>query len=372
MNRVKYISHKLENNVDDIKALALYFDHIDVVEQNNLHILAPVEPKPNSKGKVKVEVIETRDYTKDLFWKHLHELEQESIISYSKHIENPPDSPKGLHSISNNTVLNNLIITHQDVIGKSKELSRKIEKDGRTIIDLEIEYNKEAIEVTKGFFSKEKDASSLMIYYGRLFSSFLDNIEKGENIITTSKFVNNLYHLAKQNNAFNDVSKEFKRELNVSPSIAYEAIKLNVPNIGSHPTSEILEFRLKSKDELEGFRRTLENLTVGLLDKYDEAYINENAQKLVELKVQPLLKDIESKLKESKFKAFQQIVKEAKNPSSYSPLLLSLSDNVSSTMALMVSLGLISLNVGLEYYKNTKGVSKDGIYYLMKLNKYYA
>jgi hypothetical protein len=41
-------------------------------------------------------------------------------------------------------------------------------------------------------------------------------------------------------------------------------------------------------------------------------------------------------------------------------------------MALMISLGIVSLNVGLEYYKNLKDVKKDGVHYLLKLNKYYG
>lgn len=371
METIKYISHKLEDNIEDIKALSLYFDQIDIVEQNHIHIVAPFDAKPNAKGLIKAEVIETRDYTSDAFIAHLKEFENENVIKYSKHIVNPPKSPKGMISISDNVIINNLVIT-QNLIGVSKEIERQTDSEGKTSVKLEFELTKESQQVADLLFPDAKGNNKLIIYYSRLISSFLSSIEKGDNTITTSKFLNEIYYLALKNNAFGEVSKELKRELNVSPYIALEAIKLNVPNIGRHPISEILEFRLKSNDELMGFKKTLETLTLDLFDKCDETYISKNAQKLVELKVQPKLDDIKAKLKDSKFKGFQQTVSELKDPKSYSPLLLTLTDNVTNTMALMISLGFVSLNVGLEYYKNLKDVKKDGVHYLLKLNKYYG
>lgn len=370
MKKIKYVSHKLEENVEDIKALALYFDHIDIVEQNNIHIVTDVDAKPNAKGFVKAQVVETRDYTSDLFIEHLKDFEKENVISYSKHIVNPPKAPAGLHSMSENTIINNLILT-ENLIGKSEELGRFVDEKGQTIINMGFELNKESLFASK-LFPNTENINKLLFYYSRLLRSYFDNINKGEDIITTSKFLNELYFLALKNNAFGDVSKEMKKQINVAPSIAYQAIKLNVPNLGSHPISEILEFRLKSNDELLEFKKTLETLTIDLFDKYDENFISQNAQKLVELKVQPKLEDLKTKLSESKFKGFQQTVQELKDPKSYSPLLLTLTENVSSTMAILVSLGLVSFNVALEYYNNTKNLKKDGIQYLLKLQKYYG
>ena len=272
METIKYISHKLEDNIEDIKALSLYFDQIDIVEQNNIHIVAPFDAKPNAKGLIKAKVIETRDYTSDSFIEHLKEFENENIIKYSKHIVNPPKSPKGMISVSDNSIINNLVIT-QNLFGITREIERKTDSEGRTSVKLEFELNKETQQIANQLFPDATGNNKLIIYYSRLINSFISSVEKGDNTITTSKFLNELYYLALKNNAFGEVSKELKRELNVSPYIALEAIKLNVPNIGRHPISEILEFRLKSNDELLDFKKTLETLTLELFDKYDETYI---------------------------------------------------------------------------------------------------
>jgi hypothetical protein len=371
MKRVKYISHKSESDINDIKALALYFDHIDIVEQNNIHFVAEPDAKVSADGFIKTSVIETRDYTSDNFILHLKNFEEQKVISYSKHIVNPAPSPPGMLSMSENTIINNLIIT-ENLLGESKEFGRKLDKNGNTIIEMGFALNTESIKISRELFPNSKGVERLLIYYSRLLRSYFDNIEKGESTITTSRFLNNLHAFAIKNEAFGKASIEIKKELNVSPYIAFEAIKLNVPNLGIHPTDEILEFRLKSNDELTEFRKALETLTIDIFDKYDDLYISKNAQKLVDLKVQPKLDEIKNKLKESKFKGFQQTVQEIKDPKSYSPLLLTLSENISNTMALMVSLGLISINVALEYYRSNKEYKKDGVQYLLKLNKYFG
>lgn len=371
MNTVDYISHKLLDNIEEVKMLSLYFDEINIVEQNNIHIVTPFNSKPNKKGYIKAEVIETRDYTDDLFIEHLRTFESEKIIKYTKHIINPPESPSGMYSLSNHTIINNLII-NGGLIGESKVLDEKKQDNGSTIFTIEYELNKESEYISKNFFPNSKTTNELMIYYGRLASSFFDKINEGKNVITTSKLLNKLYSIAIQNGIIEEVGKKLKDEINVSPFIAYEAIKLNVPNIGNHPIDEILEFRYKSNDELCEFRKTLENLTVDILGKYDSSYIQKNANRLIELKIQPQLENIKDKLKDSKYRGFRQLVEQIKDPKSYSPLLLTFSDNVSNTLALMISLGIISFNTALEYFQNNKEIRKDGIYYLLKLNKYFS
>lgn len=95
-------------------------------------------------------------------------------------------------------------------------------------------------------------------------------------------------------------------------------------------------------------------------------------KKIADLKIKPLIENITSSLDNSKFKVMQELIKEAKDPKSYSPLLLTFSDKVSSSMILLISAGLVGLNVGLEHYSRIKEAKKDGVYYLYKMQKYFT
>jgi len=211
-----------------------------------------------------------------------------------------------------------------------------------------------------------------MTYYARVFKTFVNYYEQGKNVVTSSKYINDLFKEISKTNRFKETQNAFKNEFNVTPSFALEAIKLGVPNLGKFPPEEILKFKESSKDELLEFQIKLESLTLDLLGKYDLSYINNNAQKIADIKIRPLIENINSSLVNSKFKVIQELVKEARDPRSYSPLLLSFSDNVSNTMILLISAGIVSLNVGLEHFSRIKEAKKDGIYYLYKMQKYFA
>ena len=133
-----------------------------------------------------------------------------------------------------------------------------------------------------------------------------------------------------------------------------------------------MRFKEKSKDELLEFQSKLENLTFDLLNQYDFNYINTNAQKIADMKIRPLINNISNSLETSKFKVMQELIKEAKDPKSYSPLLLTFSDKVSSSLILLISAGIVGLNVGLEHYSRIKEAKKDGVYYLYKMQKYFT
>lgn len=52
MKDVNYISHLLQDNVDDIKALTLSFDKINIIEQVNASLAVAPDAKPNKEGKI--------------------------------------------------------------------------------------------------------------------------------------------------------------------------------------------------------------------------------------------------------------------------------------------------------------------------------
>ena len=81
METIKYISHKLEDNIEDIKALSLYFDQIDIVEQNHIHIVAPFDAKPNAKGLITISSFNRyRDVAQGIY--RMRKINQTQSIDY--------------------------------------------------------------------------------------------------------------------------------------------------------------------------------------------------------------------------------------------------------------------------------------------------
>lgn len=373
MKTVNYISHMLEDNVEEIKALALYFDQISIIEQRHLHIVAPVDAKPDQNGYIKAETVSTNDFTDEKFLLHLKDFENEHLIKYQIDIDNGGWSPeKGVLPVSSDMQINDLVLLHTQLIGKKH--NEKVSKDrkGRTIISSDIELNSEAEILTKKLFKNSENINGLLTYYAKVFKTFVNYYEQGKDVLTSSKYINDLFREIIKTDRFKQTQYAFKNEFKVAPSLIFESIKLGLPNLGKFPTEEILRFKEISKNEVLEFQSILEKLTLDLITQYDYDYINANAQKIVDIKIKPLIENISKTLNNSSFRLIQDLIKEAKDPRSYSPLLLTLSNKISDTMILLISLGMIGLNTGLEHYSRIKEAKKDGIYYLYKMKKYFA
>ena len=370
MNKVSYISHITEESIDEIKALSLYFDEINIIEQFFKQKIGD-DSKRDKYGNPRVKFLSKKIFTHNHFKSHLKAFENNGLLCY-KDSPHPILSlkPKSLHQISSDQEINSLILNRLDLIGGRGNEKKKVHLDGTIVTTGNIDFNAEAKSVINSFFpnSKTKD-NDIILYYGAMFKTLIEFYEKGENIITTSKYLNTLFSEINKSDRFKEVQKIFKNELEVSPSFAFEAIKLGVPNLGILPPEEILKFKEKSRSELLEFQKTLESITLDLITNYDELYITNNAQKIANLKIKPLIENINKSMEMSDFKILQDLIREIKDPKSYSPLLLTFSNNISSTMAILVSLGLIGVKAGLEHYVNIKEIKKDGVYYLFKMNK---
>ena len=338
----------LEENAEDVKALALYFDQINIIEQRHVHILAPEKNakvvKENGKTYIESNVISTNDFTEETFLLHLKDFEKDNLIKYYMDADSGGNRPQpGVQSISSDMQINDLVLFHLELVGKKHSERQFTDEKGRVILSYDLELNNEATHLTEKLFNDTNNTNRLS-YYARVFKTFVNYYEEGKNVLTTSKYVNDLFKEINKTDRFNETQKAFKSEFNVTPSFALEAIKLGLPNLGKFPPEEILRFKENSKDELLEFQAKLELLTFDLLNQYDFNYINNNAQKIADLKIRPLIENISSSLGSSKFKIIQELIKEAKDPKSYSPLLLTFSDKISSSMILLISIGLVGLN----------------------------
>jgi hypothetical protein len=362
----------LEDNVDEIKSLSLYFDQINIIEQRHLHIVAPVNAKPDKQGKIKAEVVSTNDFTDNKFILHLKEFEREKIINYKIDIDGYNSPEKGLHSVSTDMQINDLVLWHTDLVGKKYNEKQTSDEKGRIFLTFDLELNKESEHLSKNLFKNDNSTDRLLSYYAKVFKTFVNYYEKGNNVLTSSKYINDIFQILCTTDRFKETQLRFKNEFKVNPSLVFEAIKLGVPDLGKFPPEEILKFKENSKSELQEFQVTLENMSFDLLNNYDQAYIYNNAQKIADIKIKPLINNISRTLESSKSSFVRELIKEAKDPKSYAPLLLTFSDKISQSMILLISTGLIGLNAGLEHYSKIKEAKNDGVYYLYKMKKYFA
>ncbi|PPK93933.1 hypothetical protein LY01_02155 [Nonlabens xylanidelens] len=417
-NKVKYISHKFNEDYNDVKALALYFDRIDIVEQPYIHSVedenSQIIEKIDSLGKKKFykqnSIIKSGDFLSDEFKTHLKPLEDENLIEYSidfgeliniptkyyKVNRKPfvpvqkskliygddkkilPKNPNEQVYFINNDALNTQInsLTSSNIFSSEISYLKKEILKQRAFHNLILNSPHLRRTATSNTFEDIKstykdDLFEVKEYLGKLIQSYIDANSLGHSTITTSNIMNEIIFNTSQDAHFLKVKNEFQNQFQVNPFLVHQAIKIGIPNLSNIPTHEILEFRNKSKDELKEFKLTLEEITLNLLSNYDSEFISLNAQKIVELKVKPLIENLSEKLGDTKLTVAKSLITEIRDPRSYSPLLLTLSNDISNTLIYLVSIGIISFNTAFEYYSNNKKNKKDGIYYLLKAKKYF-
>lgn len=374
MKTVNYISHLLENNIEDVKASILYFDKINIIEQAQLRP-GPTIPITDENGKVIMDAEIGFPFTNTLFKQHLKELENEGLIKYLYNVGGSPYKIQNPVVLGRNEEINLLIMKNLDAIGDFREISRTEQIGKAPLIQYNVDFNSEGQYLIDNLFNDVQEKHipiHLMIYLGKLLVNFIKQYENGKDILSSSPYLNSMLHRLEQTEDFKKTREAFRSEFQVVPNFAFESIRINLPNLGKFPTQEILNFREKSKDELLAFQAKMEEITFDFLKNYEYSEIIKYAQKIVDLKVSPLVKDIGNSLNRSNSKLMLDLINEAKDLKSYSPMLLTLSSNISSTFALLVSAGLISLKTGLEKYNANKEAKKDGIYYLYKAQQHFS
>lgn len=416
MDSVKYISHKFADDVNHIKTLALYFDHIDIIGQSYMHVLddsdAPVQEQVDETGKRRYfkahPVLTTSDFTTKEFEVNLKPLQNEGLITYtvdygesifvpskfrdSKALPTmpmkrsgpieftpPKNEEAGIYYV-NNEIINDIIKNNQKLLEEANEeikyLKDRLAKQQDYVRFALNKHNVKRLAMSDSLETIMKNRRPPLFdvfrYIGKLTTSFIDNFQAGHNTITTSKYLHEILKLSGQQVEFKAVQEKIRNEFNINPYFVFEAIKLAVPDLSKFPTEEVLEFRNRSVDELAAFKTKISELTLDLLNNYEWEFIFRNAQSMAEAKISPLIKDISFKLSDTKSSVLKSIIQEVRDPKSYSPLLLTLSNSVSNTLAMLVSLGFISLNTALEYYSQRRKITQDGIYYLFKAKKYFG
>ncbi len=146
--------------------------------------------------------------------------------------------------------------------------------------------------------------------------------------------------------------------------LAFNAFELFLPNYSNLPIDDILEIKHKASDELMELKNYINLLAKSIpMDGNVQLYI----QEVINTKISPAIRDFENKILNSKINTIQKIIRDVKNPLSYSPLLASIFTDVKPHIALAVSLGMIGSDLALELYKQYKDITNNPLYFSVKL-----
>lgn len=147
-----------------------------------------------------------------------------------------------------------------------------------------------------------------------------------------------------------------------------DALKLRLPNPDLLSFDDILELKLKLKDELALFYQTINSIEVKNKELFNADIKNSEYESIFFSEIQKPLNDLESKMKNLNSKTFRRFIDKMKNPKTYVPLIGTVVASLPMHYALLSSLGMTTGMTYLEYKENKRVITNNGLYFLLKLN----
>ena len=130
---------------------------------------------------------------------------------------------------------------------------------------------------------------------------------------------------------------------------------------------DILELKLKLKDELALFYQTINSIEVKNKQLFDADIKNNEYETIFFTEIQKPLSELEIKMKNLKSKTFRKFIDKMQNPKSYVPLIGTVVASMPIEYALLTSLGLTTGQSYLEFKEEKREISNNGLSFLLKL-----
>lgn len=155
---------------------------------------------------------------------------------------------------------------------------------------------------------------------------------------------------------YNKITSQYLNKHN--GNIAIEALSILLPNYKNLSFEDILDVRYHAKDQLLEMRAYIYELS-----KYNDFENFTDLQAYIKRKINKSIREFNTKITESKISFFQSVLHELKNPISYTPLLATFFGDISKQIALAVSMGLITADASLEYFKRRKKMKNEPLFF---------
>jgi len=360
MLTTNYISNCTLDQIDDLKIAALYFDGITTVE----HRLYNVERVSRDEGVVKDIV----HFVQNDFRAHTSFLASEGIIEYSDQAGSLKEALRKKMRIQSEKIISeaiNVLYLEENVVRNSK--GDKV-RAGFAFSDPEVAAIHKAFLWPIGI-GKTVELGLITQYYTTLLESMLASLLSNNTSLTASKLLNRLIKYSYEKDAIKSRRERIVQDAGVTSALAYEAIKIALPDVSMFSFEDILEIRYQLRNELERFRRDMEKMNDGLIAAQDALYVVSNAEKIVKKNIAPALEDLNKKIKRARTGILRKLFDEIRDPKSYTPLIGTLFEQVPVHIAALLSLGLISTATAWDYLREMREIKESGLYYLIGLQK---
>ncbi|WP_426330136.1 hypothetical protein [Pedobacter sp. R-06] len=348
MREIYYNSDITPKSANEIKLLALYYDKINIVND------AVYAPKFGKKGEtIEFEAVEDLQFIPKSFREDYKLLIDNGMLNITKRDEARADKYDEMFSRS----ISELVNAEDDYIYPLHPTD-----PGAKIITQEVY---EIMKHMLGFkWGDPVEVQYMWFYYAFKLKWFIKLLMEGQTCITSS---NNLNHLF---TTF--VSNTEKLELNAgekgySKSLAFDALKIGLPNPDVLSLEDILEMKLKLRDELGLFHQTVNSIEVKNKDLFGTNIKQAEYQALFFSEIQKPLLELETKMKNLKSKTFRQFVDKMKDYKTYVPLVGTVVASMPMQYAVLASLSMTVGQTYLEYKEEHRKISNNGLYFLLKL-----
>lgn len=225
---------------------------------------------------------------------------------------------------------------------------------------------KEAFNVLKNQINHERGTTLISpfiwTYYIMKLQSLVECIGEGNKCISSSNIINRaLSTFITESDNQNKYAKIVSHQ-----SLALDAIQMNLPNPEDLSFEDILNLKLRLKDELKLFSKTINEIEVR--NKQLDTNLSEREyQALFFNEIQKPFNDLKIKMKNLNSQKFRKFTEKLNNPYTYTPLLGSMCASIPMQYAVLFSLGLTGTQSYLEYLEDKRELSNNGFYFLLKL-----
>lgn len=348
MREIYFNSDITPKSTNEIKLLALYYDKVHIVND------AVYYPKFDKKdGQVQFSGVGDIQFIPKTFTSDFKLLIDENLISITKRDENANDPYEKMFSQKISEILNK----NEDLIFPK----HPTESDGYIITE-------EVYEIMKYMFDFEwgrpVDSGMIWWYYSFKLKWFLKLLMNGDSCISSSNNLNNLFALfIKDATKYQDLSC-FKGN---TKSLAFDALKYNLPNPDMLSFEDILELKCKLKDELQYFYQTINSIEIKNKELLNSGIDDKAYQSIFFNDIQKPLTDLEKNMKNLKSRTFRKFIEKMQDPKSYVPMIGTVVASMPVQYALFASLGLTTGLTYLEYLEDKREITNNGLYFLLKM-----
>lgn len=348
MREIYYNSDITPKATNEIKLLALYYDKINIV---NDAVYSPTFD--TSEGAFKFSVTDTLQFIPKSFRSDYKLLIDENLISITERNGDQDDEYEKRFAGKISALLN---ANHDLIFPRHPK-----EKDIKIVTEEVYEIMKHML----GFeWGKPVETDFIWWYYAFKLKWFLKILMEGKNCLSSSNNLKSLFSIFIQESAKANQNLGTK---GYAKSLAFDALKISLPNPDSLTFEDILELKLKLKDELSLFYQTINSIEVRNKELFNAEIADNVYQSVFFNEVRKPLAELEIRMKNLNSKTFRNFIEKRKDPKSYIPLIGTVVASMPIHYTLLASLGLATSQTYLEYKEEKREITNNGLYFLLRL-----